>query len=250
MLSARQEQELLRHLLEMLAGGECSPDVEAVAEGQHEGDDDLQVQRQLEEPYAGGDGEEDEEEPDVSADGRSVDKQHPALVPASPEDKSRDPDDEHGEGCEHERRAEYRPYTYEGALLGCFAREDGLEDGDDGDHALGQGGAHRGEQASHGSLAHTEPPPEYLDRVRKEGGPKKDRDQRRHELERRYQIHSPSPLGRAARRERASHRGQFACQWSRSVRLGAGNRPGASLRTDGRSPATAGGYSPITCNPT
>src|SRR5215204_6295866 len=169
----------------MLAGKKRFSDVEAVAEGQHEGDNDLCVQRQLHQSDASGSGEEDEKESDVPADGRSVEAQSSALVPAFPENEGRDPDDEHGEGREHERGAEYSPYTYKGTFLGSFAREDGFDDGYHGDHALRQGGANSGEQASHGPLTHTEAAPQYLDRVRKENGPKKDRHQRRHELEHR-----------------------------------------------------------------
>src|SRR5215218_7817169 len=177
-------------------------------------------------------------EPDVPADGRRVDAQPRPLVSASAKEERRDPDDEHGEGREHQRCPEYRSYANRGPFFRCFTCEDGLEDGDYGDHALRQGGAHGGEEASHGPLAHPEASSQYLDRVRKEGSPQKDRSQRRHELYSRQHI--PSPLGRAAKHVKASHRGLFACRWSRSVRLGAGDRPGASLRIDDRSPRKSG----------
>src|SRR5215218_6314008 len=51
-LAARQDQEPLRHLLQMPTGGERPSDVEAVAEGEHEGEGDLCVERQLYQPDA------------------------------------------------------------------------------------------------------------------------------------------------------------------------------------------------------
>src|SRR5215216_1241895 len=155
----------------MLAGKKRSSDVETVAEGQHEGDNDLCVQRQLHQADASGHGEEAEEEPDVPADGRRVDAQPRPLVSASAKGERRDPDDEHGEGREHQRCPEYRSYTNRGPFFRGFTCEDRLEDGDYGDHALRQGSAHGGEQASHGPLAHPEASSQYLYRVRKKTAP-------------------------------------------------------------------------------
>src|SRR3712207_6522108 len=121
----------------MPAGGERPPAVEAGAASQNAGASDPSVARQPHQPPPPRRGEENDEEPDVPADGRRVDAQPRTLLPATPEDQRRDPDDERGEGREHERRAEYRPYTYEGSFFRCFARQDGLQDGDYGDHALG-----------------------------------------------------------------------------------------------------------------
>src|SRR5215208_4261340 len=115
----------------MLARGQRSSDVETVAESQHESNNDLYVLRQLHQSDARGHGEEDKEKPDVPADGRHVDAQPRPLVSASPKEERRDSDDEHGEG---------------------------REDGDNGDHALRQGGTYGCEKASHRPLTQPEAP--------------------------------------------------------------------------------------------
>src|SRR5829696_9169609 len=94
--------------------------------------------------------------PDVPADGRHVDAQPRPLVSASPKEERRDSDDEHGEGREHEWCPEYRSYTNKGSFFRHFACEDGLEEGDNGDHALRQGGTYGCEKASHGPLTQPE----------------------------------------------------------------------------------------------
>ena len=48
--------------------------------------------------------------------------------------------------------------------------------------------------------------------------------------------------------KKRDHHGRFCLQWSRPLRLSAGNRPGASLRIDDRSPRKSGRLLPSTCD--
>jgi len=134
--------------------------VEGVGDDQQQRQRHLQGVEKLEDPDRGGHGEEEEEEGYVPSDGVRVDVHAlpwrlapgkpvsgdlPAtylrsLRPAVAEREGAGSHDEHrGEGGQHERSTQDRAYPYLAGGLGVAAREDGRQDGDDGDHGLRQG---------------------------------------------------------------------------------------------------------------
>ncbi len=158
---------------------------------------------ELHDPGRGGDREEDEEEPDVPADGVRVDVH--ALVGSLAPRKFFGVDavatdlgpahragavvqgahshHEHREGGEQERRAEDRADGDLARRVRVAAREGGRQDGDYGDHGLRQGGADGRENATHSPLPQSQASADDLDGVGENRSGDDDRDQSDRELE-------------------------------------------------------------------
>jgi hypothetical protein len=114
--------------------------------------------------------EEDREQAEVAMHGAEVRVDLAAAFPTAPEGHRRQPDEEHRDRAEHEGGADDRS---DGHVLALGAGEQRHHR----DQRLGQGGAHRGEQAADRPLAEVQAVAEPLDAVREQQRATDDQDE-------------------------------------------------------------------------
>ena len=110
----------------------------------------------LDEAAGEGYGEGEDEEADVAGDDFGVDVHAEVAASAPGEDEVGGAGDEHGDGGEHEGRADDGADAHVVGVGGVFGGGGAGEDGHDGDEGFGQGGAHGGEDAAEHAFVETE----------------------------------------------------------------------------------------------
>src|SRR4028118_708581 len=129
-------------------------------------------------PSSWGNGEANEEEPDVLTDDPLIYHDVRPVLPAPTEAQDRDPDDEHRERGQGERSPEDRPDAdLASGSSSALAGERGPDEGDHPDHGLRQGRSHGREYAADRPLAQVQALAQDLDGVGKYKGGPQDRPQ-------------------------------------------------------------------------